>query len=504
MQKNPIALIILDGFGYREEQDYNAVYHADTPTFDHLFAHYPHAILKAAGSAVGLPEGYIGNSEVGHMTLGAGRPIKQVVTQIQDDIADGSFFRNHVLIENLKKLGKDKKLHIMGLLSDSGVHSHEEQFYATMRLAHDLGITHIVVHPFLDGRDVLPRSATIYLQRLDNVIDKLGVGVVGTIAGRWYGMDRDGNWERTEQSYDVLTEKQQHPFANWHDALSHYYDEGITDEFIPPTQFIDEAIIGDGDGIIMLNFRADRARQLTACFVESAFDKFPIKPIELAFFIAPIAYSKELHTTVLYPTELVHPTLKELLTDAGKTIFSIAETEKYAHVTYFFGGGREEAFSGEERIMIKSIPVKTYENHPCMSANEITEAILSSLKKDPKDFYLINYANPDMVGHSGNFEATVKAVECVDKQLKKLYEMIVETMNGTMFVTADHGNAELMYDEQAKQPHTAHTTSDVPFVMVQKGLENKKLAYPMKTIADIAPVILTEMDIPVPKEMIKR
>jgi len=501
MKKEPVVLVVMDGWGYREETGYNAVYHADTSTFDHFFTEYPHTVLAASGCAVGLPDGYIGNSEVGHLTLGAGRSIKQIVTQIQDSIADGSFFHNKVLLDNLKKLKKDSTLHIMGLLSDSGVHSHEKQFYATMQLAYDLGIAHIVVHPFLDGRDVLPRSAATYLQRLDNFIEKLGAGIIGSIQGRWYAMDRDANWERTEQSYRMLTTIQSHPFATWQEVIEHYYKEGITDEFIPPTQLADKSIVVDGDGIVMLNFRADRARQLTACFVDPQFDKFPIKYIDLAFFITPVAYSKELHTAVLLPTKLLEHTLKEILADAGKSIFSIAETEKYAHVTYFFGGGREKPFPGEEQVMIKSIPAKTYENHPCMSALEITETVLNSLVHDPKDFYLINYANPDMVGHSGNFEATIKAVECVDKQIKKLYEIVIEKMNGTLYITADHGNAELMYDEQHKQPHTAHTTNDVPFIMIKKGWGHKKLAYPIKTIADIAPVILTEMNIPLPHEM---
>ncbi|TET06706.1 2,3-bisphosphoglycerate-independent phosphoglycerate mutase [Candidatus Dependentiae bacterium] len=501
MYKGPVVLIIMDGLGYRKESEYNAVYHANTPVFDHLFATYPHAILAASGCAVGLPDGYIGNSEVGHITLGAGRSIKQIVTQIQDSIADGSFFHNKVLLDNFKKLKKDATLHIMGLLSDSGVHSHQQQFYATMRAAYECGITNIVVHPFLDGRDVLPRSARAYLQQLDDFMKQLGVGIIGSIQGRWYAMDRDGNWDRTKQAYNVLTTKQKHQFTNWNEALSYYYDKDITDEFIPPTQFTDKAVIADGDGIAMLNFRADRARQLTQCFVDPHFDKFPITHIRLAFFITPVAYGSNLNTASLFPTKLIHHTLKELLVDAGKSIFSIAETEKYAHVTYFFGGGREKAFPGEKQIMIKSISVKTYENHPCMSAPEITKTVLDSLAHEPKDFYLINYANPDMVGHSGNFEATVKAVECVDKQLKELYKVVIDQMNGTLFITADHGNAELMYDKEKQQPHTAHTTSDVPFVMIQKGWEGKRLAYPMKTIADVVPVILTEMRISVPKEM---
>jgi len=501
MQKKLVVLIVLDGFGYRQEQDYNAVFHADMPTYDHLFSHYPHAILKAAGAAVGLPEGYIGNSEVGHQTIGAGRAIKQVVTRIQDDITDGNYFKNKVLLENLEKLDKSKKLHIMGLLSDSGVHSHQEQFYATLKLAHDMGVKHIVVHPFLDGRDVLPCSAAIYLRRLETFIAQLGVGFIGSMSGRWYAMDRDGNWQRTEQCYDVLTKQQEHRFADWSDALSYYYEEGLTDEFIPPTQFTDEALIEDGDGIIMLNFRADRARQLTASFVDKNFDKFPTKSLDLAFFITPIAYSKNLATTVLYPTVPIHPTIKELLAVEAKSMFTIAETEKYAHVTYFFSGGKEEPFPGEKQVLVKSIPAKTYVNYPCMSAPKITDAVISSLQKDPKDFYLINYANPDMVGHSGDFEATVKACECVDKQLKKLYEVIVKAMNGMMIITADHGNAEIMYDEQAQQPHTAHTTNDVPFILVKKGLEDAPLNYHMKTIADIAFVILKELGIDVPQEM---
>ncbi len=504
MNQKPLMLVILDGWGYRQEEEYNAISHAETPTFDFLFSHYPHTLLKASGQSAGLPKGFIGNSEVGHKTIGAGRPIKEVATRVLEDIVAGSYKRITSLTETLQTLKLSKKLHIMGLLSDSGVHSHEEQFYATIKLADELGIKNIMIHPFLDGRDVPPRSAEVYLKRLDGVINQLGVGAIGSIAGRWYAMDRDGNWKRKEQCYEALTEKQPQKFVNWNDALSYYYAEGISDEFIPPTQFSDNSLVADGDGIIMLNFREDRARQLTATFVKKDFDKFPIKPLQLSFFISTTSYGQQLSTVVLYPTEVIRPTLKQLLSEAGRSIFSIAETEKYAHVTYFFGGGAERPFKGEDRVLIKSIPAKTYIEHPCMSANEITESVIYSLENNTHDFYLINYANADMVGHSGNFDATVKAVECVDRQLERLYEIVVKVMDGILIVTADHGNAELMYDKQFGQVHTAHTTNKVPFVLVKRELIDKPLKYSMKTIADIAPVILKEMNIKVPCEMYAR
>jgi len=497
------ALIILDGFGYREAINYNAIYHAHTPNYDTWMQEYPHAILGASGTHVGLPEGNIGSSEAGHLTIGSGRIIKESVTIINDAIATKSFFSNPILISTLKKLKTDKTLHIMGLLSDASVHANLKQLYAFLAVAKQQGITNIVIHPFLDGRDTPPQSAGQYLQLLEKKLKELGIGKIGSIHGRLYAMDRDKNWNRTEQSYRTLTEPQQIPYPSWEQAVEHYYTINTTDEFIPPTQLDKDAYIKNGDGIIFFNFRPDRARQLTTAFIDPDFDSFKRKLLKLAFFITPTVYNTKLQTEALYPAQKdAKNSLKDVLMQHGKTIFSIAETEKYAHVTYFFDGGREDAAPNETRVLVPSLHTKQYAKHPEMSAQAITRKLLKSLKTNPGDFYLINYANADMVGHSGNFGATIKAVECLDKQLGILYNQIVEKMGGTMYVTADHGNAEDMYDEGAHQPRTAHTTNPVPFLMLRndlKGQEKEKL--PLTQLSDIAPFILKNMDLPVPKEM---
>ncbi len=497
------ALIILDGFGYREAINYNAIYHARTPNYDAWMREYPHAILGASGANVGLPEKNIGSSEAGHLTIGLGRIIKEPMAIIHDAIEDKSFFANPILVNTLKKLKGDNTLHVMGLLSDAGVHADLEQLYAFLKAAKHEGISNIVIHPFLDGRDTPPQSAGRFLKLLEKQLKELGIGKIGSIHGRLYAMDRDKNWNRTEQSYRTLTEPQETPYASWEQALEHYYTIKTTDEFVPPTQLAKDAYIKDGDGVIFFNFRPDRARQLTASFIDPDFESFNRKPLKLAFFITPTVYNTKLQTEALYPEEKdATNSLKDVLTQNGKTIFSIAETEKYAHVTYFFDGGKEECASNETRMLIPSLHTKQYAKQPEMSAHAITEKVLESLKTNPCDFYLINYANADMVGHSGNFGATIKAIECLDKQLGILYDQIVKKMGGTMYITADHGNAEDMYDEEAHQPRTAHTTNPVPFLMLRNDLEGKgdeKLS--LTQLSDIAPFILKNMGLPVPKEM---
>ena len=497
------ALIILDGFGYREAINYNAIYHAHTPNYDTWMQEYPHAILGASGTHVGLPEGNIGSSEAGHLTIGSGRIIKESVTIINDAIATKSFFSNPILISTLKKLKTDKTLHLMGLLSDASVHANLKQLYAFLEVAKQQGITNIVIHPFLDGRDTPPQSAGQYLQLLEKKLKELGIGKIGSIHGRLYAMDRDKNWNRTEQSYRTLTEPQEIPYPSWEQAVEHYYTINTTDEFIPPTQLDKNAYIKNGDGIIFFNFRPDRARQLTTAFIDPDFDSFKRDPLKLAFFITPTVYNTKLQTEALYPAQKdAKNSLKDVLMQHGKTIFSIAETEKYAHVTYFFDGGREDSAPNETRALVPSLHTKQYAKHPEMSAQAITRKLLESLKTNPCDFYLINYANADMVGHSGNFGATIKAVECLDKELGILYNQIVEKMGGTMYVTADHGNAEDMYDEEAHQPRTAHTTNPVPFIMLRTDLKGKgEEKLPLTQLSDIAPFILKNMDLPVPKEM---
>ena len=500
-KKKPIVLVILDGFGYRKERQFNAIAQANTPHLDHWLATYPHTLLHASGTAVGLLDGYIGNSEVGHLTIGAGRIIPQAASIIHEAIEQKTFFNHPLLNQKLSHLkASGKTLHLMGLLSDAGVHSHIEDLFAFLDVAKQQGITNIIVHPFLDGRDTPPQSARNYLQQLDEKLKQLGCGIIGTLHGRFYAMDRDSNWNRVEKSYRVLTESSGAVPITWHEVIKLNYDAGITDEFIPPTQLSSSGTIQPGDGIIFFNFRPDRARQLTRCFIEEDFQPFATKKLSLCFFITPTNYNSFPQTDILFPTEPIKNTLKDILAQHSKTMLSVAETEKYAHVTYFFTGGREEILPNEIRIIIPSIPAKNYVDTPAMSAPTITEMIIKSLKKIPKDFYLVNYANADMVGHSGNFDATVKAIECLDEELSKLYAVIVEEMDGTLIITADHGNAELMVDSETGQPHTAHTTSPVPFIYIKKGLsDNYKLN--LTQLADIAPFILGLMELPVPPEM---
>jgi len=502
MQKKPTALVILDGFGHRDEKSYNAVAHAYKPALDRLMSECPHTLLQASGPAVGLPEGYMGNSEVGHMTIGSGRVTKQPISRLNDMIDDGSFFANDELRVCLQKAkNATGRVHIMGLLSDGGVHSHERHIHAFVQAAAQEGIEEIFVHPFLDGRDTAPQRATTYLERLEAILKQSG-GIIGSLHGRYYAMDRDQHWDRTKISYDVLTTPQEQSAISWVTAISVSYERDETDEFLYPILLDDRAVIGDGDGVIFANVRPDRARQLTTAFVQKDFTHFPRRQLALSFFLTPVAYDHYDEVSVMFEHTHLADTLIDCLAAAGKSIFSIAETEKYAHVTYFFSGGRQEPVTGETRVLIQSIPARTYVDHPCMSAPEITKKVLESLHAEPCDFYLINYANADMVGHSGDFDAAVKAVECLDEQVARLYEQLVENMDGTMYLTADHGNAEQMFDEMRNMPHTAHTTNPVPFVVCSKGQCDGQHPAPQLTeLADIAPYILAHMGLLVPETM---
>ena len=504
-KNNPTALIILDGFGYRKEKKYNAIAHAYIPHFNAWWQTYPHALLAASGFAVGLPDGMIGNSEVGHLTIGAGRVLDQPMKMWLDAIENNSFDQNKTLHEQFTKLlDVQGRLHVIGLLSDAGVHGHEKQVHAVIASAIYAGIKKIIVHPILDGRDVSPQSAYYYLDRLEQLAKQYNHGtvIIGSLHGRFYAMDRDHHWDRIEKSYRVLTENWQQPYELWERVLERHYAHNITDEFILPTQLCADAIIHNGDGIIFCNVRPDRARQLAMCFVQPEKIPFVIKPLNLTFFITPIEYADTIKTNVLLERNAVRSTLKDVLAEYGKTIFTIAETEKYAHVTYFFRGEKEALVATETRHMVESLALKGYSEHPEMCAQEITQAVIESLRNNSLDFYLINYANADMVGHSGSFGATIKAVEFLDKQLGVLYEEIVKKRNGTLYITADHGKAEDMFDESTHQPRTAHTNNKVPFLMIKNGTENDG-ELGLKELSDIAPFILRNMGLRVPNEMIK-
>lgn len=499
----PTVLVILDGFGYAKATKHNAIAQANMPHFKQWLQEYPHTLLQASGTAVGLPEGYIGNSEVGHLTIGAGRTVKQDLVRINEAIASGAFFTNPTVVNNFTTLAQNgHTLHLMGLLSDAGVHSHIDHLVTLLEIAKSYNIATTYLHLFLDGRDVPPRSAKQYLSSIQTTCNRLNYGRIGSICGRFYAMDRDGNWQRTQQCYDTITQQQPHTLLDWQQALDYYYKQDITDEFIPPTQLEPDSIVRNGDGVFFFNFRPDRARQLTQAFTDPLFNHFTTKKYKLTFFITMTDYDHaKYHTQSMFKKIKLYKTLKDALNAAGKSIFSIAETEKYAHVTYFFNGMREKKLPLETRVLIPSLPTKNYVNHPKMSAAEITKTVLHSLKTDPKNFYLINYANADMVGHSGDITATIKAVEFLDTQLQQLYEQIVVTMNGTLYITADHGKAEDMYDEKAHQPQTAHTKNPVYFVMINKELKNNSEQLHLNQLNDIAPFILQHLAVPVPQEM---
>jgi 2,3-bisphosphoglycerate-independent phosphoglycerate mutase len=484
MQNRPTALVILDGFGYKEEEEHNAIAQASMPHFNQLLSTYPATILKSAGTSVGLPEGYNGNSEVGHLTIGCGKIIKQPLTQIEDAIADKSFYSKKSLIQSFERLKKNKKtLHIMGLLSDGGVHSSIKHLFAFLDVAHQQQLTNIVIHPFLDGRDVAPHSAHVYLEQLETKLKELNIGSIGTLHGRFYAMDRNRNWQHTQKSYQVLTQPQPYT-TSWKEALEKTYDKKLSEEFLHPVALEKNKYVKKGDGVICFNFRADRARQLTSYLL----DKDDTKE-KLAFFITPVGYGSNYKTTVLFEkTEIPH-TLTQFLHDHGNSIFTIAETEKYAHVSYFFNGGREEKLEHETRILVPSITRKKYDIHPEMSANTITEAVVDSLRYNPHDFYVINYANADMVAHTGNFKATLQALECLDKQIGILVEEVVKKRNGILYITSDHGNAEEMYDSATQTEKTSHTTNPVFFIMAAKDVENINLELPITQLSDIAPFV---------------
>lgn len=491
--KKPVVLVILDGFGYRQSKQYNAAAAAHMHNFESWLQHYGHALLEASGTAVGLPEGTPGNSQVGHFTLGAGRIIKQPITLLNESIDDGSFFKNEMLLRRLHELKQSGgTLQLMGLLSDGASHSHEKHLYALLRLAQQVGLQRVVVHVFLDGRDVPPQSAAVYLERLDQALKTYG-GVLGSIQGRAYAMDRSEDKATIERSFALLTQPQPIEYTSWRAALDAYYKQTIVDELIPPTQLIQGSEIKAGDGLIFFNIRADRARELASLFEQ---DK------KLLWFITGIPYGQGFTREALITPERPAHTLLDELELAHKKCFVIAEHEKYAHVTYFFNGGSEAVHAHESRIIIPSLQPEKLIQHPEMSAPEITEMVLRSLLKHPRDFYLINYANPDMIGHTGNFDAAVKAMQCIDIQLKRLYDVVVEKQLGTLYIVADHGKVEEMYDTSAHDVRKAHTTNPVYFLMLQKNLAQPHGSLlPLHTLADVAPFILKEMHIAVPAEM---
>jgi len=498
----PIAIIIMDGFGISPTQEGNAIANARKPNLERLWKQYPTTTLKASGLAVGLPRGQMGNSEVGHLNLGGGRIVYQDLTRISLAVENGTFASNPVLQEamNLARKG-GSKLHLIGLLSDGGVHSHITHLYALLEMARSMDLSRVFVHAILDGRDVPPRSALGYFRDLEEKFSQTGTGSTATVSGRYYTMDRDRRWERVEKAYRCLVYGEGLRADSAEEAVRKGYDRGENDEFIMPTVVDDKGMVDDGDSIIFFNFRPDRAREITRAFVDKDFQEFATKPIRVHY-TCMTQYDATLNAPVAYPAENLIDTLGEVVSRAGLKQLRIAETEKYAHVTYFFNGGKEEVNPGEDRVLIPSPKVATYDLQPQMSAYEVRDELLARLDSGRYDLVVLNFANPDMVGHTGIFEAAVKAVEVVDGCVGEIVNRIL-SLGGAVLLTADHGNAEKMQDSDTGQPHTAHTTNPVPFTLITSDRKSYCLRED-GILADMAPTALELMHIPQPEAMTGR
>ena len=498
MSKKPVALIIMDGFGYNPENYGNAIKAANKPNLDKYFKECANTIIGASGLDVGLPDGQMGNSEVGHTNIGAGRIVYQMLVKISKSIKDGDFFENKALVDAMNNCKeKNSALHLMGLLSPGGVHSHMEHLYGLLEMAKRNGIEKVYVHAFLDGRDVPPSSASEYMEEAVEEIKKIGVGSVATISGRFYAMDRDNAWDRVEKAYDAIVMGEGVQETEPVQAIKNSYANGVTDEFMLPTVVDKNGMVKENDSVIFFNFRPDRARQLTRTFVDPEFKGFERKkgyfPVH---FVCMAQYDASMpNVSVAFPPEQLKMTLGEYLSELGKTQLRIAETQKYAHVTFFFNGGEEKQFEGEDRILIKSPDVETFDMKPEMCAFEVTDAVVDAINSDKYDVIILNYANCDMVGHTGVFDAAKTAVEAVDTCVGRMVDAIL-AKNGVALITADHGNADKMYEADGS-PFTAHTTNPVPFIVVGKDCELREGG----VLADIAPTILEIMGVPQPAEM---
>ncbi|MDX1696681.1 MAG: 2,3-bisphosphoglycerate-independent phosphoglycerate mutase [Thiohalobacterales bacterium] len=499
----PMVLLILDGWGYSEKPDHNAIAAARKPVWDSLWQTYPHTLIRTSGAAVGLPADQMGNSEVGHLNLGAGRVVYQEFTRVSRAIKTGSFFNNLTLTNAVDTArDNDKAVHILGLLSPGGVHSHEEHIHAMVELAVQRGAGRVYLHAFLDGRDTPPRSARSSIEAMEAVFSRLGSGRFASIVGRYYAMDRDQHWKRIQQAYDLITlGKGKYTAPSAQAALDEAYARDEGDEFVKATAIVppgeQPVQIQDGDVVVFMNYRSDRARQITRPVIEEDFDGFErrARP-KLADFVSLTEYKSDFDIHVAYPAERLANVFGEYIARHGLRQLRLAETEKYAHVTFFFNGGVEEPFEGEERILIKSPMVATYDLQPEMSAPEVTDHLVDAIRGGVYDVIICNYANPDMVGHSGKFEAAVKAIEAIDQALGRVLEALGEA-GGEMLITADHGNAEQMLSFDTGQPHTAHTSNLVPLVYVGRPARMAENG----ALSDIVPSMLYLMDMEMPPEM---
>ena len=496
--------MILDGWGVSPHKQGNAIAQAATPEFEQLKMGYPNTTLRASGDDVGLPIGQMGNSEVGHLNMGAGRVVYQELTRISLSVKQGDFFTNPVLLEAIQNAkSKGAALHLMGLLSDGGVHSHIDHLFALLDLAKSQGLEKVYVHAFLDGRDVPPANAKEYLKPLEQKFSALGIGCIATVIGRYYAMDRDKRWERVERAYNAMVFGDGIKVASPMEAISQSYIRKETDEFVQPTIVTDQqgkprATVQNGDSVIFFNLRPDRAREITRAFVDEEFQGFTRQQgFPKVHFVCMTQYDKTIPAPIAFKPQSFENTLGEVLAKNKLTQLRIAETEKYAHVTFFFNGGEEVPNPGEDRLLIPSPRVATYDQQPEMSAQEVTDAVLEKIQENKYDVIILNYANPDMVGHTGDMEATIKAVEAVDRCLGKVVKA-VQAQGGAVIITADHGNCEQMKDEHGN-PQTAHSTFEVPFILVGSSLQDAKVQH--GRLEDVAPTMLKLLGIPQPKEM---
>lgn len=499
MSRNLTALIIMDGYGLCDEKEYNAVEGCGVHYIKDYMKEFPHTIIQASEEAVGLPTGQMGNSEVGHLNIGAGRVVYQELTRISQAIKDGSFNENPELLETINSAkAKNGAVHLMGLLSDGGVHSHIYHIVALLELLKEQQIQNVYIHCFMDGRDVPPTSGITYIKQLEKEIDRIGLGSIATVIGRYYAMDRDNRWDRTQKAYDAITEAKGVMFSDPAKLTQKSYDDGVTDEFIIPSVSKEYKGVKNGDSIIFFNFRPDRARQLTKAFTFKQFDGFERKSLKYVCYLCMTQYDVTFdNVLVAFKPQVLKNTLGEYLSDNGLKQLRIAETEKYAHVTFFFNGGVEEPNPGEDRILIPSPKVATYDLKPQMSALELTDKLIRQIEEEKYDVIIVNFANPDMVGHTGNYGAACTAVRTVEQCVHEVVEKI-RSIGGTALVTADHGNAERM--KYKGDPYTAHTTNLVPFILIDDKLKYAKLADTGR-LCDIAPTMLSLIGLTIPKEM---
>ena len=499
----PVVLIVLDGWGYSERREANAILNAETPVWNRLWQDYPHLLIRCSGTDVGLPADQMGNSEVGHLNLGAGRVVYQEFTRISRSIKSGTFFTNHTLTDAVDQaVTHGKAVHILGLLSPGGVHSHEEHIKAMVKLAVERGAPRVYLHAFLDGRDTPPKSAAASLQSMRDTFKQFGKGRIASIIGRYYAMDRDHRWPRIQAAYDLLTQGKGHHAPDPITALEMAYARDESDEFVQATAIVppgeQPVTIADGDSVIFMNYRSDRARQITRAFIEADFSGFQREVIpKLGSFVSLTEYNQQFHIPVAFPPERLRDTFGEYIAKLGLHQLRIAETEKYAHVTFFFNGGVEQPYPGEDRVLVPSPQVATYDLKPEMSAPEVTDKLAAAIESGHYDAIICNYANPDMVGHTGSFEAAVKAVEVIDHCLGRLV-VAAQKVGAELIITADHGNAEQMRDDATNQAHTAHTCNLAPFIYVGRPAEAVRAT---GNLADIAPTMLYIMGLKKPTAM---